>query len=136
MKKDSKLVHASGMRKRAVARATVHPGKGFVRVNSLRLESYGSEMIRQRISEPLLLAPDVAKEVDIDVTVQGGGVTTQADAIRLALGRALNIYSKDKLKQTFLDYDRTLLVADIRVKERSKPNCHGKARAKRQKSYR
>ena len=136
MKKDSKLVHASGMRKRAVARATVHPGKGLVRINSMRLSSYGSEMIRQRISEPLLLAPDVAKEIDVDVTVQGGGVTTQADAVRLALGRALNIYSKDKLKQTFLDYDRTLLVADIRVKERSKPNCHGKARAKRQKSYR
>ena len=59
----------------------------------------------------------------------------QADAVRLAIGRALVQYNAG-LRQTLLDYDRQLLVADIRRKESAKPNSHGQARAKVQKSYR
>ena len=51
--------------------------------------------------------------------------------------KALVEYSKNsKLKEQFLEYDRNLLVADVRRKEPAKPNRHGQARAKRQKSYR
>jgi ribosomal protein S9 len=53
----------------------------------------------------------------------------------LAIARAL-VEKDKKLKEVFLDYDRQLLVADVRQKESAKPNSHGKARAKRQKSYR
>ena len=48
----------------------------------------------------------------------------------------LEFTKSDRLKEAFLKYDRTMLVADVRRKEPSKPNRHGKARSKRQKSYR
>jgi small subunit ribosomal protein S9 len=89
-----------------------------------------------RMEEPIVLAGDFAKKVDIEVTVSGGGIASQADAVRLAIARGLVEYSDGKFKDTFLNYDRQLLVADVRAKETSKPNSHGKARAKRQKSYR
>lgn len=135
MSKKTATVHASGKRKRAVARATVLKGTGRVTINNLELPQYGTQMTRLRISEPLVLAGDVAKQVDIKVRVEGGGASGQADAVRLAIGRALAEHDK-KLRQVYLEYDRQLLVADVRRKEASKPNSHGKARAKRQKSYR
>ena len=95
------------------------------------------EMARTRLKEPLILAEDTANNVDIDVNVFGGGMASQSEASRLAIARALVEYAKsDRLKEKFLKYDRHLLVADIRRKEPAKPNRHGQARAKRQKSYR
>ena len=82
-----------------------------------------------------MLAGDLANGVDIHVSVNGGGFNAQAEAARLAIARALVKHSK-KLEKVFLTYDRHLLVADVRRKETRKPNTHGKARAKRQKSYR
>ncbi len=128
------IIQTKGKRKRAVARATLTEGKGKIRINGTHLESYGNEMLRLRIHEPLLLAGSMAQNVDIDVLAQGGGVNGQADAIRLAIARSL-IKHEPKLKKTFEEYDRLLLVADIRRKEARKPN-DSKARAKRQKSYR
>jgi small subunit ribosomal protein S9 len=92
-------------------------------------------MARLRIEEPLILAGDFVNKLSISVSVKGGGVTSQADAARLAIAKALAEYN-ESLRQVFLDYDRQLLVADVRRKETRKPNSHGKARAKRQKSYR
>ncbi|MCH8014397.1 MAG: 30S ribosomal protein S9, partial [Candidatus Dadabacteria bacterium] len=90
-----------------------------------------------KLREPLTIAGDLANKVDIKVNVFGGGISSQADASRLAIAKSLIEYSKnDKLKEQFLNYDRNLLVADVRRKEPSKPNRHGQARAKRQKSYR
>ena len=129
-----KIIHTSGSRKRAVARATIKDGKGKIKVNGQLLRNYSDEMSRIRIMEPLVLAGDVANKVEISVNVNGGGVNGQADAIRLAIARGLVQYSS-KLKQVFDDYDRLLLVADVRMKEACKPNM-SKARAKRQKSYR
>jgi small subunit ribosomal protein S9 len=130
-----KALQASGKRKRAVARATVTPGKGAVRINGRSLEDFGSPMNRDRVREPLILAGKTIEALDINVTVNGGGVSGQADATRLAIARALVEQSPD-LKSVFLDYDRTLLVADVRRKESAKPNSHGQARSKTQKSYR
>lgn len=129
-----KAVNTSGKRKRAIARAAVSVGKGKVKINGVFLENFSNDISRMRISEPLVLAGDVAKKVDIKITVCGGGINGQADAIRLAIARALVEHDK-KLKKTFDDYDRLLLVADVRRKEVCKPNT-SKARAKRQKSYR
>ncbi len=129
------VIHVSGSHKSAVARVTLSPGAGIVRVNSLLLDFYEPAMSRLKIQEPLIIAGDKAKTVNINVRVQGGGITSQANAIRVAVARALAQYDKN-LQKSFLDYDRALLVADVRRKETHKPNCHGKARAKRQKSYR
>ncbi len=130
-----KVITVSGKRKRAIARATLKPGAGIVRINSKLLDSMGPVIYKTRMSEPMILAGDRAKKVNVDVLVQGGGIASQADASRLVIARALAIYDPS-LQKEFLDYDRTLLVADVRRKETHKPNCHGKARAKRQKSYR
>lgn len=129
-----KTVNTSGKRKRSIARAKLVSGTGVVRINSLLLDHVQPKMFQMKISEPLILSGEVAKQVNIYVTVTGGGTSSQAEAARLAIGRALVAFNK-KLEKDFLAYDRQLLVADVRRKEVAKPN-DSKARAKRQKSYR
>lgn len=131
----AKTIHTSGKRKRAVARATLKAGKGSVSINGKSLEVYTPAMSKMRIKEPIILAGDSAKNVNITVTSRGGGISSQADAIRLSIAKALAEHTPS-LRETFLKYDRQLLVADVRRKESSKPNRHGQARAKTQKSYR
>lgn len=133
----TKRVIASGKRKHAVARAIFCTGKGIVKINNQLLSTLQPAMIRMRLQEPLLLAEKLAEGIDINVRVRGGGVTSQADAARLAIARGLVAYTNSAaLKNTYLEYDRQLLVADVRRKEDAKPNSHGQARAKVQKSYR
>jgi len=133
----SQIIHVSGKRKSAVARATLRPGKGFVRVNNVPIDIMQPKLSRLKLREPLILAGPVANKVDIDISVAGGGISSQSDASRLTIAKALVAYTKsDKLKEAYLNYDRNLLVADVRRKEPAKPNRHGQARAKRQKSYR
>lgn len=132
----TKVINTSGKRKTAVARATLREGKGRVRINSVPLEIYGTEMLRMKISEPLLLVPGVLNDVDVSINVRGGGIMGQAEAVRTALARGIVTWSNDpKIKDTYLVYDRTLLVNDSRQKEAKKPHGRG-ARAKFQKSYR
>lgn len=131
----SKVINTSGKRKEAVARATLKKGNGHVIVNGASIELQEPKLYRMRMKEPLLLAGDVAKKVNITVKTKGGGIAGQADAARLAIAKALAEYD-NKLEDVFSEYDRLLLVADSRRKEATKPNRQGKARAKRQKSYR
>ncbi len=127
----------TGKRKKAIARAVVRQGSGVVRVNSQLLDALEPKMLRLKMREPLLLADEQAQAVDIDIKVTGGGVVGQTDAVRLAIAKALVGFTKDKkLEKTFLDYDRHMLVADVRQREARKPNTHGNARGKTQKSYR
>jgi small subunit ribosomal protein S9 len=130
-----KIIHKSGKRKTAIARATLVKGNGTVKVNNMMLDEYQPRLSRLKLREPLLLAGNVVNDVNISITVSGGGVNSQAEAARLAAARALVTYDK-KLEKVFLNYDRNFLVADIRRKEARKPNCCGKARSKKQKSYR
>lgn len=130
-----KSIHTAGFRKSAVARATLTPGNGIIRVNSSMLDFFQPAIYREKVQEPLRLAGDVAKKVDISVKVFGGGVASQAEAVRLAIARALAEFDAN-LQNTFLDYDRTLLVADVRRKETRKPNRQGKARSKKPKGKR
>lgn len=134
LKQKSDLIQTSGKRKFAIARAVLRPGKGRVTINSQLLNTYTPELAKQRIMEPLVLAEGVANTVNIDVVVSGGGYQGQAQAVRLAIAKALAEHDK-KLRRVFLDYDRHLLVADIRRKESRKPN-DSKARSARQTSYR
>lgn len=130
-----KIIHVAGKRKSAIARVTLKKGAGMVKINNLNLDYYEPKLARLKIKEPLLLAKHIADKLDINVNVFGGGFMSQAEAVRLAIGRALVLHDQN-LKKLFLDYDRQLLVADVRRKESSKPNSQGQARAKRQKSYR
>lgn len=131
-----KVVNTSGKRKMAVARATVVKGSGKVRINRTPLEIFEPRLARLKIEEPIFIAGKKAEKLDIAVTVAGGGVYGQADAVRTAIARGIIDYTEDgELKEQFLAYDRTLLVNDIRAKESKKPLGRG-ARKKRQKSYR
>lgn len=131
-----KVVNTSGKRKTAVARATIVKGTGKVRINRVPLEIFEPRLARLKIEEPIFLAGKRAEKLDIAVSVAGGGVYGQADAVRTAIARGILDYTEDTdLKEQFLAYDRTLLVNDIRQKESKKPLGRG-ARKKRQKSYR
>lgn len=133
----SKVVVASGKRKSAIARAVVRTGSGKVTVNNKLLDYYEPQIARMKLQEPLLLAGENASKVDVEIDVRGGGAMGQAEAARLAMAKGILAFTRDKkLEKTFLEYDRHLLVADVRRKEVRKPNRHGKARAKTQKSYR
>lgn len=130
-----KAIITSGKRKTAIARATLKNGAGKVTINNTPVETYEPAIARLKLQEPLLLAGAAAEKVDISINVTGGGYMSQTEAARLALAKALAT-KNEKLKEVFLNYDRQLMVADIRRKEVKKPNCRGRARAKRQKSYR
>lgn len=131
-----KIVNTSGKRKTAIARATLRPGSGMVRINSVPLEVYPNEMVRMKISEPLLLVPNAIDEIDVAIDVNGGGIMGQAEAVRTALARGILKWHNDpQIKDIYLSYDRSLLVNDSRQKESKKPHGRG-ARKKFQKSYR
>ena len=130
-----KPIHVSGKRKRAIARATLTPGNGKIKINNVPLDIFRPETAMLKITEPLILAGDQTKKVNININVKGGGIASQVEASRLVIGRALSKFDS-KLGPIFLKYDKHLLIADVRRKETSKPNRHGKARSKRQKSYR
>lgn len=119
--KKAKIVNVSGKRKSAVARATARTGTGKVLINSKPLALFQPEIARMKMQEPLVIAGDSAKGVDIAVNVYGGGVMGQADAVRQAIATALIGFDR-KLKSQFLKYDRTLLVADVRRNEPHKPS--------------
>ena len=132
-----KFLNTSGKRKSAIARAAIKAGSGIIKINGRLLEFYEPMLARLRLQEPLMLAGEQANSVDINIRVKGGGTMSQTEAARLAIAKALTGFTKDKkLEKSFLEYDRHLLVADVRRREVRKPNTHGKARAKRQKSYR
>ncbi|KAA0015220.1 30S ribosomal protein S9 [Thermoplasmatales archaeon ex4484_30] len=131
----AEVIVTSGKRKSSVARAYISKGKGDVRINSMRLHAY-PEFFREIVMEPLELANKYRNKVNIRVRVEGGGVMSQAEAARTAIAKALAEFTKDEeVKQMFMEYDRTLLVSDIRRKEPKKQLGRG-ARKKRQKSYR
>jgi small subunit ribosomal protein S9 len=82
--------HAVGRRKRAVARVYLRPGKGTIVVNKRTVDEYFSRAkLVQVLSEPLVLA-ERKDAYDILVTVDGGGLSGQAGAIRLGIARALD----------------------------------------------
>ncbi len=126
----------TGKRKKAIARAIVRPGSGNVRINGFPVELWGHEVARMRVIQTLLLARDVAKKYDIEVYVSGGGFMGQAEAVSIAIARALVGVSKSKrLKSIYENFDRHLLAGDPRRTEPKKPLGPG-PRRKKQTSYR
>ncbi len=142
-RKGKKVVHTSGKRKTAVARATVKAGKGRVRVNSEPIEILQPALSRRKAMDPLIIADAMNRlsKVDISILTHGGGVMGQTDAIRTAIARGLVHYNggaeglDDELRDEFLRFDRSLLVNDPRRKEPKHQLGRG-ARRKKQKSYR
>jgi len=137
MVKEQKLKFYSGIRKTARAIATIMEGKGRVRVNQVPIELIQPEVARERMMLPLELAgEEIRNKYDINVKVKGGGFMGQAEAVAMAIARALVGITKSKeLKERIMNYDRHLLVGDPRRTEPKKFGGPG-PRRRRQKSYR
>ena len=143
MAKKKNAVKTPGKRKTAVARASVKPGKGRVRVNSEPIEIMHPSLARRKSMEPLVIADAMNRlaKVDINVTTTGGGIMGQTDAIRTAIARGLVHHNggaegvDEELRDEYLRFDRSLLVNDPRRKEPKHQLGRG-ARRKKQKSYR
>ena len=130
------VTNTSGKKKTAIARATVSDGEGRVRVNSKPVELAEPELARLKMLEPFRIAEEQREEVDISVDVRGGGTVGQADAVRTAIARGLVQHTNDaELRDAYMEFDRSLLVNDVRQSESKKWGGPG-ARARYQKSYR
>jgi small subunit ribosomal protein S9 len=126
------VINAIGRRKAAVARIYVSEGKGQITINKKELKEYFTTGTLQYIvTQPLNLL-EVAEKYDIKVNLDGGGVTGQAEALRLAISRALvKIDAEDKAALRTAGF----MTRDPREVERKKPG-QPKARKKFQFSKR
>ena len=110
-------IHKIGRRKTAVARIYLSEGKGNVTVNNKDYKEYFStDTLQYKILQPLNLTENIGA-FDIKAKVFGGGVTGQAEAIRLAISRAL--VAIDEENRGLLKPDG-LLTRDPRMVERKK----------------
>jgi small subunit ribosomal protein S9 len=83
------LVQSTGRRKAAVARVRLRPGSGAITVNKRPIDEYfPSATHRMLITEPMRIA-EKAEAYDVDTTLDGGGISGQAGALRLGIARAL-----------------------------------------------
>jgi small subunit ribosomal protein S9 len=126
----------TGKRKTSKARVVVSEGKGRVRINNTPIHLYKPDLAREKVMESLWLAGEAVDNVDIRVKVHGGGYMSQAEAVRMGIAQGLVRWTRSKrLRNTYLEYDRTMLAGDGRRKESKKFGGPG-ARARKQKSYR
>ncbi|MDE5904634.1 30S ribosomal protein S9 [Duncaniella sp.] len=111
-------VNAVGRRKAAVARVIVKEGNGQITINKRALDVYFPSSILQYIVKQPLSTLDVAEKYDIKVNLNGGGYKGQAEALRLAIARALvKINPEDKHALRVEGF----MTRDPRVVERKKP---------------
>ena len=112
------IVHKIGRRKTSVARVYVRPGSGVVTINKKDSKEYfGTDVLVYKVNQPFLLT-ETAGQYDVTVNVFGGGITGQAEAIRLAISRAMcEINEENRL----LLKPHGLLTRDARMVERKKP---------------
>lgn len=112
------VVNTLGRRKSAVARIYLSEGKGNITINKRGLKEYFPNGILQYIVMQPLNLIGVAEQYDIKVNLDGGGIKGQAEALRLAITRALmeiNPESRTQLKQA------GFVTRDPREVERKKP---------------
>jgi small subunit ribosomal protein S9 len=111
------LVQTVGRRKRSVVRVRLYDGSGQISLNGRSLENFFPNMAqRLRVLEPIRTA-GLEGRYDVDATLEGGGVTGQADALRLGIARAL-VDVNPELRVTLKRAG--LLTRDSRVVERKK----------------
>lgn len=112
------VLHTIGRRKTAIARIYMQPGNGNIVINDKNYKEYFTTLPLQYIVQQALEISNVKDTFDIKVNVEGGGITGQAEATRLAISRALckiNPENKPALKA------KGLLTRDPRMVERKKP---------------
>ncbi|MBQ9297493.1 MAG: 30S ribosomal protein S9 [Clostridia bacterium] len=118
MPKGEKLVfNGTGRRKKSIARVRILPGKGNITINQKSIDEYfGTDILKVIVKQPLV-ATNTLDKYDVVCTVEGGGFTGQAGAVRHGIARALlaaNAEFRPVLKQN------GFLTRDSRMKERKK----------------
>ncbi len=111
-------IQAVGRRKTSVARVVLRPGRGLWSINGRELEDYFPRRAhRVRIEDPFRVSGSQGS-LDVEVRVRGGGLTGQADAIRMGIARALVAQDEDIRSGM---RENGLLTRDARKVERKKP---------------
>lgn len=119
------IINAVGRRKTSIARIYLQSGKGEIKINKLPLETYFPFVSISSLVKQPLLQVEVADQYDIRVNVAGGGFKGQAEAVRLAIARALcqvNAEFRPSLKK------EGFLTRDPRMVERKK---YGRKKARK-----
>ena len=123
------LSQTTGRRKEAVARVRFRPGQGAITVNRRELSKYfTSATHRMVVTEPLRVT-GTAESYDVDATIDGGGISGQAGALRLGIARALVVLDPE-LRTTLKKSG--LLTRDAREKESKK---YGLKKARKAPQY-
>jgi small subunit ribosomal protein S9 len=123
------LMQSTGRRKEAVARVRIRPGTGKITVNKRPIEDYfPSETHRMIVTEPLRLTT-LEETYDVDATMDGGGVSGQAGALRLGIARGL-VNIDEELRTTLKRAG--FLTRDAREKESKK---YGLKKARKAPQY-
>lgn len=119
--------YGTGRRKSSVARVRLIPGKGNITINKRDIDDYfGLDTLKVIVRQPLVLTNTVAK-FDVVATVEGGGFTGQAGAIRHGISRALLEVDSDEYRQALKQAG--FLTRDSRMKERKKYGLKAARRA-------
>ena len=119
-----------GKRKTSVAKVFLKEGSGIIKVNNKSFEDFFSGVGEERelLKNPFILV-NVSNKYDLDVKVNGGGISSQMDAIRLAVAKALCTINNE-YRQIF--NENLLLRRDSRIKERRK---YGLKKARKASQY-
>ena len=123
------LIQTTGRRKEAVARVRLRPGTGQVVINSRPIESYFTIATHRQSATEALRITQTADVYDVDASIDGGGVSGQAGALRLGIARAL-VSLDDELRPQLKKAG--LLTRDAREKERRK---YGLKKARKAPQY-
>jgi small subunit ribosomal protein S9 len=118
--------YGTGKRKTSIARVRLRPGTGEMRLNQHNLDEYfgGHEALKMVVRQPFVLT-ETNERFDVKATLDGGGVASQAGALRHGISRALcrfNAELRKKLKKA------GFLTRDARIKERKKYGQKGARR--------
>ena len=119
--------YGTGRRKSSIARVRLIPGNGTITINKRDIDDYfGLDTLKVIVRQPLVLTKTVAK-FDVVASVEGGGFTGQAGAIRHGIARALLEVDSDEYRQALKQAG--FLTRDSRMKERKKYGLKAARRA-------
>ncbi len=117
MAEDLVQYYGTGRRKSAIARVFLRPGAGEWKVNGKKFEEHFVTEQQRVAAKRTLVVADLAASFDVVTTVRGGGVSAQADAVKMGIARALIEFNPELRK---LLKAEGLMTRDARQKERKK----------------
>ena len=121
--------YATGKRKNAIARVWIKPGNGKIIINGRELKVYFARPVLQMVVNQPFSVADRANQFDVEVLVNGGGLSGQAGAVKHGISKALT-YFEPELRAPLKT--ALFLRRDARVVERKK---YGRAKARRRFQY-